>query len=156
MPWINQSTNFKNVLTFKENLKRKVLPWGRGYSFVSTGNKRLWIHLRLIRDQIWSERPPESLLTDRNKPKITTRQKNIFYLLKQTRHLWWVCIQHIAHTCVNVCYLSKFVFSEQGDKAPIKMDDPRDPASQIASVIVSSEFCIQNSFKAAGWDGPSS
>ena len=33
---------------------------------------------------------------------------------------------------------------------------PADPASQNASVTVSSKFCIQNNFKAASWDGPAS
>ncbi|KAL6042639.1 hypothetical protein STEG23_029741 [Scotinomys teguina] len=42
-----------------------------------------------------------------------------------------------------------YEFSEQGDQTPMKMDGPDDAAFQNASVTVSSEFCIQNSFKAA-------
>ena len=49
-------------------------------------------------------------------------------------------------------------FQNKGTKqqTTMKMCGPGDPASQSASVTVSSEFCIQNSFKAAGWDGPAS
>ena len=48
------------------------------------------------------------------------------------------------------------VFSEQGNQTPMKMmaqviQPPRAPLR-----AVSSEFCIQNSFKAADWDGPAS
>ena len=44
------------------------------------------------------------------------------------------------------------MFSEQGDKTPIKTDATVDPAPQNASVAVSLEFYIHNSFKAAGRD----
>ena len=45
------------------------------------------------------------------------------------------------------------MLSEPGDQIPMKMSDPGDPAFLNASVIVSSEFCIQIKLKAASWDG---
>ena len=53
----------------------------------------------------------------------------------------------------QICMLSLEVckISEQGDQIPMKTGGPDDPASQGASVTVSSEFCVQNSFKAASW-----
>ena len=50
--------------------------------------------------------------------------------------------------------LKVYVFSEQGDQTTMKINDPGDQA--FTSVTVSSKFCLQNSFKAAGWDGPTS
>lgn len=41
------------------------------------------------------------------------------------------------------------VFSEQGDQKPVKMGGSGDPASQRASVAVSSELYTQRSFKAS-------
>ena len=52
--------------------------------------------------------------------------------------------------------LKNYVFSEKGDQTPIKTNGPGDPASQRTSVAVSSELCIQKSFRDAGWDGPTS
>lgn len=48
------------------------------------------------------------------------------------------------------------MFSEQDNKTPVKADAPNDLEYQNVSTTVSSEFCNQNSFKAAGWDGPAS
>lgn len=49
------------------------------------------------------------------------------------------------------------MFSEQGDQTPMKTGGLGDPASQSAFVVGSSEFYrVQNSFKAAGCDGPAS
>ena len=46
--------------------------------------------------------------------------------------------------------LKVYVFSEQGDQTPIKMDDPGNPTSQSASAAVSLEFYIKNNFNAGG------
>ena len=43
-----------------------------------------------------------------------------------------------------------YVFFEHGDQTPMKMDGLGNAAFQNASVIVSSEFCTQHSFKTAG------
>ena len=44
--------------------------------------------------------------------------------------------------------LKVHVFSEQGDQTPMKTGGPGDLASQKAPMAASSEFFIQNSFKA--------
>lgn len=46
------------------------------------------------------------------------------------------------------------VFSEQVDHTPKKKNGPGDSEFQNASVAVSSELCMQNSFNAAGWENP--
>ena len=53
-------------------------------------------------------------------------------------------------------YVTFKSLKEQGDQTPMKMSGPADPASHSASTTAPSELCIQNSFKAAGWDGPAS
>ena len=44
---LNQLIYFRDVLTLKWK-PEYVLCWGRGYAFVSTGNKKLWIPSKLI------------------------------------------------------------------------------------------------------------
>ena len=49
-----------------------------------------------------------------------------------------------------------YVFSEEGDQTLIKTDGPGNPVCQNTSVIASSKLCIPDSFKSAGWAGPTS
>lgn len=52
---------------------------------------------------------------------------------------------------ISMLPLKAYVFSEQWNQTPIKTDGPGYSASQNTSATVSSEICIQSSFKAAGW-----
>lgn len=49
---------FLKCLDFKIEVKT-MLCWGKGYGFVSTQNKKLWIHSRLTEIGFDQERPPE-------------------------------------------------------------------------------------------------
>ena len=53
-----QLINFENALTSKFKSKAMLL-WRRGFSFVSTGNERLWIHSELRKIRFDQGRPPE-------------------------------------------------------------------------------------------------
>ena len=63
---MNQCTYFRKALTLKKlkdvfvKWKSKML-WRSSFAFVSTGNKRLWIHSRLICTWFDQGRPPETL-----------------------------------------------------------------------------------------------
>ena len=99
-----------------------------------------------------------------SKSKKKKTPKTVTYILplkhKTKNHLGLTCVQHTAYipVLIQTCILplKVYVFSEQRDQTPIKMDGPSDTASQNASVTISSKFCIQNSFKSAGQDGPTS
>ena len=56
---LNQSIYFKIVFTLKFKSK-DMLIWGRGYTFVSTGNESLWIHSRLTKIRFDQRRHPEN------------------------------------------------------------------------------------------------
>ena len=49
-------------------------------------------------------------------------------------------------------FFSFFFFSKQRNQTAMTMDDSGDSASPCVTISVSSVFCIQMSFKAAGWD----
>lgn len=53
---LNQPVYFKDVLT-SEQTPGNVLPWGRGFNFVSTGEENLRISSKLAKIQFKKERP---------------------------------------------------------------------------------------------------
>ena len=56
-----QPIYFENDLTSKFESKDMFL-WRKAFAFVSTGNERLWIHLRLRKIRFDHERSPEKSL----------------------------------------------------------------------------------------------
>ena len=84
------------------------------------------------------------------------QSKHIYLSPTQTEnkknHLQLTWVQNTVDTSVNAdMYVTfeSFVFSEQGDQTPVKMGGLGNPVFLGASVAVSSEFCVQNNFKAA-------
>ena len=131
---------------------KNMLCWGKGYAFVFTENERLWIHLRLTEIRFDQETPPESP-GYRNKAINLEKLQDWWHMLSMLKHrtncLGLDCVQWQSMLMLIQIYmlpLKIYVFSEQGDQIPIKSGVPSDPASQSASVAISSEFCIQNSF----------
>ena len=53
---LNQPLYFKDVLT-SEWKPERVLHWGRGFTFVSTGEEKLWIPSRLVKIRFKWEGP---------------------------------------------------------------------------------------------------
>ena len=101
---------FLKCLDFKIVLKT-MLCWGKGYGFVSTQNKKLWIHSRLTEIRFDWGKPPEN--PGCRHREITPKLQgiwHIFYLLKYKtkKSSLAACVQRTVHTCVNADMYATF------------------------------------------------
>jgi hypothetical protein len=51
---------YKDLLR-SEGKPKKVLHWGHGFAYISTGNEKLWMPSKLTKIRIEQERSPENL-----------------------------------------------------------------------------------------------
>lgn len=118
-----------------------------------------------IDDQVWSRKKDSlKILTTYIKYKHKKNYKTCNVYLScaniKQKNLWLICIEYTIYTCTNtymcVLPLNVYVFSEEETQTSIKMNGSSDLASQtffFFFLAVSLEFCIQNSVRAASWDG---
>lgn len=126
---LNQSIYFLNVLTFKKKSKNMIL-WRGHFTFISTGNERLWDHSNLVWIRLdWGRPPPRN--SDYRYKEINLEELQdtwcIFYLLKHK--ISSLTDLYTMHSLLVLMQIDKlpfkvYIFLNQRDQTSIKTDGP--------------------------------